>query len=207
MDRERLRRAVDRILRPPEESIRKLGTRTKPDSAKSETTIVVFRYTDGLICAADTQVSMGSSIVSQSFNKIMKLGSNSFLVASGSVACIQMLCDQLRRRCEEFEDLNEVTVSVQGQARYLSELCRATGEGASFDGIIAGVNRDGRHYMLRVSADGSVLAYDPFATCGSGGDAAMVALDLLWMPLWNQGLTLNKGVTLAIQAIAMASSA
>lgn len=205
MDQVRLRRAVERVLRPPDESIRRLGIRTKPDSAKSETTILAFRYADGIICAADRQVTEGRSILSQEYEKVFKISSNSILLGSGSVVCLQEVCREMQYRCKDFEEQHGVPISIHGQVNFLSALCKNFDENASFDGIMAGVNRDGRHHLFLVDDDGSILPFDPFLARGSGSDSATSVLHVLWGSYWTNGLTLAKGIELAVLTIGIAA--
>ena len=177
----------------------------KERTLKSNTTILAFCYADGIICAADKKLSVDDSIVTTEYEKINAVSDHSYILGSGSVWLIQHLCEMVSEHVRAYATEHGSAMSVYEQAKYLAETCREEADEDDFGGILAGADADGSHRMFRVDDEGTVVPCSRYIACGSGGESAMVTLELLWPRAWLAGLDLTRGIELAIRAIAVAA--
>lgn len=205
MRRDLIRRAAESVL-PPMEIDRpatvSVGNikKKRSQNPESRTTIIAFRYRDGLVCVADRKVSVGYGIMSEEFRKINQVSLNSVLLGCGSVGSGQEMEDHLKSRCTSFYNAHGVPISIHGQARALARWCnwyRAVDWDFSFGGILAGSNADERTHIFAVDDGGSYIESRHFYADGSGGDGATIYLDVAWKP----DLSFDRAVRLAVEAV------
>ena len=176
----------------------------KKEARTSGTTVLAFRYEDGIICAGDRLLDLNDGFIARDYQKIHRVTDDSLFLAAGTLSLIQEIHDLFTQKCQEADD----AMSVREQAIELARLCRDTEmeeEDDEFDAILAGVNADGTHEMFRVDDNGVVVPFWRFSACGSGGEAALATLHLYWGQAWLDGLDLSRGLSLAVRAMGIAA--
>lgn len=179
----------------------------KRRSLKSGTTVLAFRYPDGIVCAGDRMLDLNDGTIITDYQKIMRVTEGSLWLASGTVHYIQEIHDLLAGKCQEHESEYKRAPTVREQATMLVELCRDTekDEDVGMDAILAGVDDDGAHRMYRIDEDGVLVPFSRYSSCGSGGEAAAATLDLYWKRAWLDGLDLPRSISLAVRAMSIAA--
>lgn len=201
--------AIDTMLPPikMEQSALARVTQEEQRGPVSKTTIVAFRYADGIMCAADRKTSSyGYGIFSQRSQKIYQVSPMSFLLGCGSVGSIQEVSDQLKARCMSVLRAYGIPLSIQGQAKYTARLCNhirrfLDGWDFSFGGILAGSSYDGSSHIYSIDEDGSRLDCPDYTASGSGGDNATMALDILWKRAGGHSMSMERALQLAVEVM------
>lgn len=177
-------------------------TGQKPHGPETKTTIVAFKYRDGIMCAADRKVSSwGYQIHSHDMVKMWRVSPNSIMLGCGIVGQIQTIRDTLRQRCGSFLNSFGEAISLEGQAKVVARCCQWytmwSPYDFSFGTILAGMNRGGTFRIISVEEDASRMPAEHYETMGSGGSGAKIALDKGWAP----DLDLAAAQHLAVEAI------
>lgn len=212
MRRKLLEAALDKMLPPiqfDQTALARSGRESRGPASK--TTIVAFRYADGIMCVADRKTSQyGYGIFSNRSQKIYQVSYSSFLLGCGSVGSIQEIRDYLLTVCTSAYRTYGVPLSIQGQAKYAARLCNGIrrfldGWEFSFGGILAGFSTDGTSAIYTIDEDGSRIESTDYVAMGSGGDNATVALDVLWKRAGGHSMDMLRALQLAIEVMHRAS--
>lgn len=176
----------------------------RPDAAKgSKTTIMAMRTKNGLVMAADRRCVGGYDLVNEDEIKIDMITDDSALASCGSLSSGQWVTDQLRVRVRHFENTTERVLSLRGQVRIASELCREAydgGETFSYGGVFAGLDSYDKPHIYEIEENGGRIEHHRFVATGSGGPTAMAILRLLWRP----GRSVKSNLELAVTALYLA---
>jgi len=169
---------------------------------KTGTTTIGIKYKDGILLAADKQMTAGMQIIAHmSYEKIILVNDRVALTIAGSVSEVQLLTKVIRAqlKLEELrrgkhlsnkESANLLSNLVYGNARKMSMIPAIAGF------LMAGVDKNGFN-LYSVEPSGSVVEYDNFACDGSGMLFALGVLDAEY----KAELTLEQAKQLAIKTI------
>ncbi|MDO8516386.1 MAG: hypothetical protein Q7S28_03990, partial [bacterium] len=187
------------------------GMSRHTDTANGPTTgtvIVAFKYKDGVIMAADSQVSWGSKIFKYGFRKIVPVSICSAVGFAGSVADVQYIMEVYEQMLERFEFRTESTPLIGNQITMFKRLLRIFGQVyggyLSYQFIFAGAypTKDpDERILVEFDSGGSRFTHKDFAVIGSGTLEAKAELERYFQMHPPSELSLNKAVTLALEAI------
>lgn len=183
--------------------ILKMEQELKDSILKTGTTILGIVCKDGVVMAADRQVTMGHVVARKDEKKVFTI--NDYLVVSGCGVAgdIQRVPKILAAELKLKELKSKSRPSVKQAASLLNNMSY-TGirrpsiipQQAGF--LIAGFNEDGTTELYSIEAAGSVAKVDDYdASQGSGMPYATGLLERQW----KKNLSLNEGIELAKEAL------
>jgi len=170
---------------------------------KTGTTILGIVCKDGVVMAADRQVTAGNFVMSKKFPKVNPI--NDYLVVSwtGGVAdalrlskiiAAELKLKELKSRSRPSvkQAANLVATITYSQIRQPSMIPNIVGT------LIGGFNEDGSAELYTIEPAGSVMRVEDYdANFGSGMSYVMGLLERQFKP----GLSVKEGVELAIEAL------
>jgi ATP-dependent HslUV protease subunit HslV len=136
------------------------------------TTIIGLRHNDKVAIGGDGQVTLGSTVMKQSSNKIRKLYNNSVLVGfAGSAADAFSLLERFEEKLEQHQG------QIVRSAVELAKLWRTDKYLRQLEALLAVVDKE---HALIVSGTGDVIEPDDgIVAVGSGGMYALAAARML----------------------------
>jgi len=170
---------------------------------KTGTTILGIVCKDGVVMAADRQVTAGYTVMNKDKHKVMQL--NDYLVFSG--CGLAAASDRLKKilpaelRLKELRSKSRPT--VRQAANLLSSIIYSTIRQPSMvpdevGALIAGFNEDGTCELYTIDPAGSIKKIDDYdANFGSGMPYVLGLLERQY----KKGLSVEEGVELAVEAI------
>lgn len=114
------------------------------------TTIISFKYRDGVIMAADSRTSSGVFIPSRITDKINKLTDNIYICRSGSAADTQRIQRHVASQIVKLSLLENTVPSVEKTARMIGNIIRENREVLTASIIVAGFDDRARIYKINV---------------------------------------------------------
>lgn len=170
---------------------------------KTGTTILGIVCKDGVVMAADRQVTAGNLVMSKKFPKVNKI--NDYLVVSwtGGVAdalrlskiiAAELKLKELRSKSRPTirEAANLVSTITYSQIRQPSMIPNIVGT------LIGGFNEDGPAELYTIEPAGSIMKVEDYdANFGSGMPYVLGLFERQYKP----GLSIKEGVELAVEAI------
>ncbi|HEY4474623.1 MAG TPA: hypothetical protein VJC06_01730 [Candidatus Paceibacterota bacterium] len=201
-------------------SIRGRGTTSaRSDDTKDKlphtgTTVLAFKYKNGIMFAADRKTSGGYfSIFSLEAIKIEQIAPRTVVGCAGLVADSQFIKEVLEETNSGFNSRYGFTLSVEGQVNYLVNLCRnfrfyvdPLSMGLEIQAVIGGMDFSGDFEIFEISGEGSFYKKD-FTVVGSGTDHAMGVLKENRKNLIGRSLNLRESMLVAVKAIYRAGEA
>jgi 20S proteasome subunit beta 2 len=167
----------------------------KMQYTKTGTTICGATFKDGVVLAADTRATAGTTVADKNCAKLHGMAPNIFCAGAGTAADCDHVTEMIKRQLE-LHRLNTGTESrVQVAASRLIEHVFRYGGHIGTYLICGGVDVRGPQ-LIEVTADGNSFAA-PYLTLGSGSLAAMAILD----SEWNEELTEDQAKNLCVKAI------
>lgn len=176
------------------------------DDVRHGTTILAATYADGVVTAADRQVTMGSMISSRYAEKIQEADQYICIGTAGTAALGVEIAKLYRVELEHYEKIEGVALTFDGKAHRLSRMVFENLEmalrGMSVVPILTGYDPD--------AGVGRIISYDPlggvteercYYAVGSGSVFAMGALKKMHTP----DLAETDAVSLCLQALYDAS--
>jgi ATP-dependent HslUV protease, peptidase subunit HslV len=144
----------------------------EPSSKIHGTTIIGLRHNDKVAIGGDGQVTLGSTVMKQSSNKIRKLYNNSVLVGfAGSAADAFSLLERFEEKLEQHQG------QIVRSAVELAKLWRTDKYLRQLEALLAVVDKE---HALIVSGTGDVIEPDDgIVAVGSGGMYALAAARML----------------------------
>lgn len=178
------------------------------------TTIVAFKYADGVMFAADRKIVRGYlSIFSLDDIKIEQVAPHTMIGYAGLVADAQFVQSILEKINSSFNSKYEFPLSVEGQANYVVTLCRnfrfysnPWSWGLEIGAIIGGLDILGDFEIFEISGEGSLYKKD-FTVIGSGADYALGVLKDNRKSLIERKLSLDESVVVAVKSVFRAGEA
>lgn len=160
------------------------------------TTIMAFKFKDGVILAADSRTSSGSFVVSQCTDKLTKITSNVYCCRSGSAADTQIISRNVEREIKLLSCKEEAVPSVSKAAYLIKNIIYAHDQ--LLAGIIvAGYDTAPRVYNIKVCG---TLIEQELAIGGSGSAFIYGFCDAHF----KVGMSLEEGLSFARSAIGLA---
>jgi ATP-dependent HslUV protease subunit HslV len=144
----------------------------EPTSKIHGTTIIGLRHNGKVAVGGDGQVTLGSTVMKQSSNKIRKLYNNSVLVGfAGSAADAFSLLERFEEKLEQHQG------QIVRSAVELAKLWRTDKYLRQLEALLAVVDKE---HALIVSGTGDVIEPDDgIVAVGSGGMYALAAARML----------------------------
>ncbi|MCB2223022.1 MAG: proteasome subunit beta [Actinobacteria bacterium] len=174
--------------------------------APEGTTVLAFRYADGVVMAGDRRATAGSTIAHRRVQKVFPADRFSAVAISGTAGIAIELIRLFQTELEHYEKLEGHRLSLEGKANYLAAMIRRQLPMA-FQGLVviplfAGYDEDGsagRLYSYDV-VGGRYEELDYTAT-GSGGRDAKLYL----RSAFRADLAEDAAVRLAVEALVVAA--
>ena len=169
----------------------------------SGTSILGIVCKDGVVMAADRQVTAGNLVVSKNFKKVNQI--NDYIVISwtGGVADAQLSSKVLTAELKLKELRSKQRPTVKDTANLVATMTyRNIRQFASIPSIvgtiIAGVNEDGTAELFSIEPAGSVVKVEDYdANFGSGMPYILGFMERQY----KKDLTVKEGIQLAIEAL------
>ena len=180
-----------------------MDTELKNSILKTGTTIFGIVCKDGIVMAADRQVTAGNIVMSKSERKVFTV--NDYLIVSGCgiAGDIQRVPKILSAELKLKELRSHFRPSVKEAASLLNNMSY-TGirqpsvipQQAGF--LIAGFNEDGSYELYTIEPAGSIKKVDDYdANFGSGMPYVLGLLERQW----KKGMSMEEGIELAKEAL------
>jgi len=175
----------------------------KKSILKTGTTILGIVCKDGVVMAADRQVTAGTVVMNKDKEKVMKL--NNYLVFSG--CGLAAATDRIKKvlpaelRLKELRSKSRPT--IRQAANLLSSIVYSTIRQPSMipdqmGALIAGVNEDGSSELYTIDPAGSIHKVKDYdANFGSGMPYSLGFLERKYKP----EISVSEGVELAVEAL------
>lgn len=175
----------------------------KSSMLKTGTTVIGIVCKDGIVMAADRQVTAGNLVMSKTTRKVNQL--NDYIVISwtggfadaqrtSKILAAELKIKELRARSRPTvkQAANLLATISYNQIRQPSMIPPIVGT------LIAGVNEDGSTALYTIEPAGSILKVEDYdANFGSGMPFVLGLLERQW----KKGLTIKEGVELAREAL------
>ena len=171
----------------------------KPQIRKTGTTTVGLICKEGVVLAAEKKSTMGYLVASKESVKILPIEDNIAITIAGASGDAQALVRYMKAECKLFEIQNNRKISVQAASTLLANILysgRWTFLPYMVQLIIAGYDDSGPS-IYTLDAIGSIEEEKKFFSTGSGSPIALGVLE----DKYKDGLSLNEGIKLAVQAI------
>src|SRR3989344_1682092 len=187
---------------------------TKDKLPYTGTTVLAFKYKNGIMFAADRKTSGGYlRIFSLDTIKIEEVASHTVIGCAGLVADSQFLKGILEETNGSFGGKYRFPLSTEGQANYIVNLCRnfrfyinPWDMGLEIQAILGGMDFSGDFKIFEISGEGSLYKKD-FTAIGSGTDHALGVLRENKKSLVKKNLNLQESMAVAVKAIYRAGEA
>ena len=175
----------------------------KKNILKTGTTILGIVCKDGVIMAADRQVTMGNSVMSKTERKVFTINDYIVMAGCGVAGDIQRVPKILGGELKLKELRSKSRPTVRQAAGLLTNISYSgirqpsvIPQQAGF--LIAGFNENGSTELYSIEPAGSLIKVEDFdANFGSGMPYVLGFLERQY----KKGLSLKEGVELAIEAI------
>jgi len=175
-------------------------------NAPEGTTVLAFRYRDGVVMAGDRRATAGSLIAHRRIRKVFAADRYSAVAISGTAGIAVELIRLFQTELEHYEKLEGHRLSLEGKANYLASMIRRQLPMA-FQGLVviplfAGFDEEaetGRLFSFDV-VGGRYEEIDYSAT-GSGGRDAKLYLRSAYTPEGDE----PTAVRLAVEALVVAA--
>ncbi|MBI2548957.1 proteasome subunit beta [Candidatus Woesearchaeota archaeon] len=171
---------------------------------KTGTTTIAIKCKDGVVLAADKRATAGYLVVNKKTEKIYIVNDDLAITMAGTVSDAQLLSKLLKAELKLKELRTGTKATVKEAANFLGGMVYSNIRRFS---VIPGIS----HFVMGgrdetgcsiydIFADGSVTDADDYITSGSGSVFAYGVLETLY----DKGLSLQQGVSLAVKAISAA---
>ena len=174
-----------RVGQDPAQRMREAGVAVDPNQVPHGTTILVIRYADGILMAADRRSTMGHAIAGRDIEKVHPADRHSGISISGSAGFGLEMIKVFQLNLEHYEKVEGKPLSMEGKANQLSGMIRANFgmamQGLAVVPLFAGFDLN--------HAKGRIFSYDitggmheepDFDATGSGGRDARTTIKLGW---------------------------
>ncbi len=173
-----------------------------PNNILEGTTVLALVYNDGVIIAGDRQATEGYQVGERRIQKVYRIDEHSAIAVAGVAGpCIET-AKLFQVQVEYYEKIEGTSLSLDGQANYLSTLVRSNlslaMQGLIVLPIFAGYDKKlkkGR--IFKYDALGGRYEEDTYYAIGSGGKDARSTLKKLFQPEMSKEKAL-KAVTEAL---------
>lgn len=160
------------------------------------TTIMAFKYKDGVIIAADSRTSAGTFVASRITDKLTMVTPNIYCCRSGSAADTQIIVRNAEKQIKLLSHKENTRPSVCKTAQIIREIIYRN-KSLLAGIIVAGYDTEPRVYNIKVCG---TLIEDDIAIGGSGSAFIYGFCDTHFRP----GMALEDGLAFARQAVGLA---
>ena len=166
------------------------------------TTVIGVCYDDGVILAGDRRMTAGTEIARTLADKVVSIDMHAAIAFSGTMATCMQMADVIRISQNNFCKMNGYQLSLEGKAKYLSQLIRQNLEhafqGLVFCPLLAGYDLNAKKgFIFSYDIAGAIFKNAKYAFDGSGGKSAGAALKAGW----KENLTFDNALLLTIKAL------
>jgi proteasome beta subunit len=178
------------------------GVPVAADQIPHGTTILVMRYDQGVLMAADRRSTMGHAIAGRDIEKVHQADRHSGISISGSAGFGLEMIKVFQLNLEHYEKVEGNPLSMEGKANQLSGMIRANFgmamQGLAVIPLFAGydLSRD-RGRIFSYDVTGGMHEEPDFDATGSGGRDARTTIKLGW----REGMSKVDATELAVQAL------
>jgi proteasome beta subunit len=175
----------------------------KKSILKTGTTILGIVCKDGVVMAADRQVTAGNVVMSKNKEKVVQINNYLILSACGLAAASDRIKKLLPAELKLKELHSKSRPTVKQAANLLASIIYSTIRQPSMlpdemGALIAGFNEDGTSELYTIDPAGSISKIDDYdANFGSGMPYVLGLLERQY----KKGLTVKEGVELAKEAL------
>lgn len=170
------------------------------------TTVVAFRYADGVVMAGDRRATAGNFISHRAMDKVFPADRHSGVAIAGAAGPASEMVKLFQLQLEHYEKVEGSQLSLEGKANQLSQMVRnhlpAAMQGFAVVPLFAGYDRrrsQGRLFEYDVTG-GRYEEHD-YAATGSGSLHAATVVKLGF----REGIDRESGLDLAISALFQAA--
>lgn len=174
--------------------------------APAGTTVLAFRYADGVLMAGDRRATAGNVIAHRSLQKVFPADSFSAVAISGTAGIAIELIRLFQTELEHYEKLEGSRLSLEGKANHLAAMVRAqlpmAFQGLMVVPLFCGFDEPtdrGRLYSFDVV--GGRYEETDYAATGSGGREAKAYI----RTAFREGLTEEEALQVAMEALVAAA--
>jgi 20S proteasome subunit beta 1 len=136
------------------------------DAISCGTTIMAFRYRDGIVLAADSRTSSGIFVASKATNKLDEITENIICCRSGSAADTQLILRKIQCEIKKMSIIENTNPSVFKTAELASTIIYNNREMLSASLLIAGYDEDFK--IFKVDSCGNIQKEGNIFLGGSG---------------------------------------
>jgi proteasome beta subunit len=198
-------------LLAPTADISRIGDTSKWVQTES-TTILAFKFADGVLVAGDRRATAGNTVVYDRADKVLEIDRHSIMAIAGVPATAWEMARVLEHSFQFFRRTQLQEMSVDGKVRALSKLLRD-----NFGFAIQGVGMvvpifatyDSAARLYFYDAMGAQFEVTEYAATGSGSPAvrAILHYENQWGKKPLQKLHEDEAVTVALRALDTAAEA
>jgi proteasome beta subunit len=170
------------------------------------TTVLSFKYADGVIVAGDRLATEGHRVASRDIEKVFPTDSHSLIAIAGAAGPAIEMARLMRIELEHYEKIEGELLEIEGKANKLSQMIRqnlpAAMQGLVVVPLFAGYDlrrRQGRLWKFDIT--GGRYEETDYEATGSGGVYAGESLK----KSHRVGCSKDEGLRMAIQALTDAS--
>jgi len=170
------------------------------------TTVLSFKYADGVIVAGDRLATEGHRVASRDIEKVFPTDSHSLIAIAGAAGPAIEMARLMRIELEHYEKIEGELLEIEGKANKLSQMIRqnlpAAMQGLVVVPLFAGYDlrrRQGRLWKFDIT--GGRYEETDYEATGSGGLYAGESLK----KSHSAGCSRDEGLRMAIQALTDAS--
>lgn len=177
-----------------------------PVDAPEGTTVLAFRYLDGVIMAGDRRATAGNVIAHRSLQKVFPADRYSAVAISGTAGIAIELIRLFQTELEHYEKLEGNRLSLEGKANHLAAMVRAQLPMA-FQGLVVvplfcGFDElTGRGRLYSFDVVGGRYEETDYAATGSGGREAKTYI----RTAFREGLDEGEALQMAVEALVAAA--
>jgi proteasome beta subunit len=170
------------------------------------TTVLAFRYADGVVMAGDRRATSGNLIAHRRIQKVFPADAYSAVAISGTAGIAIELVRLFQTELEHYEKIEGHRLSVPGKANHLASMVRRQLPMA-FQGLVViplfcGVDeRTGEGHLYSFDVVGGSYEETDYAATGSGGRDARLYLRTAFSP----SMAEDAAVELAVAALVAAA--
>jgi proteasome beta subunit len=174
--------------------------------APEGTTVLAFRYADGVLMAGDRRATAGNVIAHRSLQKVFPADNLSAVAISGTAGIAIELIRLFQTELEHYEKLEGSRLSLEGKANHLAAMVRAQLPMA-FQGLVVvplfcGFDEDaGKGRLYSYDVVGGRYEETDFTATGSGGPYAKSYL----RGAFREGLSEDEALQVAVEALVAAA--
>jgi proteasome beta subunit len=166
------------------------------------TTVVAFRYVDGVVMAGDRRATEGNFIAHRSMDKVFPADRHSAVAIAGAAGPAVEMVRLFQTQLEHYEKVEGVALSLEGKANQLSQMVREhlpmAMQGLVVVPLFAGYDlRRGMGRIYTYDVTGGHYEEADYAATGSGGRDARTTIKLGWRP----DLGRADAIELAVEAL------